>query len=641
MTLAAIGQRPILKAFARSRRRPVRREVPPLSRIRLFADEWALWRVARGSDRLVALRGAIATEQARMPGMSEADLTAALRVPLRAEHLLDATQGAARFAAVLEVIRRETGLSLRGNQIECAVLLLNGDCVELRTGEGKTLAAALAALVAASVGVSVHVVTVNDYLAERDHDLIAPLAARLGLSSAVVLQTDSDDDKRRAYDHDILYGTNKTFVFDHLRDKREARSLQDAARPRQTGQALAIVDEVDSVLIDDATVPMILSEPADRLPAVDLVLFRNLIAFARAMVPEEDRVRDRQGNWRLTPNGTERLEAAAATWRHPLAGTSDIVDLAEMGMTAVYGFIEGVAYIVVEGEVVMVDQATGRLMPDRKWDYGLQQMVEMVVGVDPTAETRTVGQITQQTYFRQYRVLSGLTGTAHECRSEFWAIYQLGVKRVAPHAPSRMVSYGLRLFRTADDRWRAVAARAIDVAQTRAVLIGLNDVAESMALKAVFVELGRDVAVLDALTEAQEADLVAEAGRRGRITIATHLAGRGTDITLDADVRDAGGLHVIIASVMASGRLERQLYGRAARQGDPGSYDRMISLQDRGLVEGAFSIWRTVVTWILRRRLSPTFCLAQIHADRDGRARTLRRKTLLREQDMSKRLGYR
>jgi preprotein translocase subunit SecA len=238
-------------------------------------------------------------------------------------------------------------------------------------------------------------------------------------------------------------------------------------------------------------------------------------------------------------------------------------------------------------------------------------------------------------------VLSGLTGTAHECRSEFWAIYQLGVKRVAPHAPSRMVSYGLRLFRTADDRWRAVAARAIDVAQTRAVLIGLNDVAESMALKAVFVELGRDVAVLDALTEAQEADLVAEAGRRGRITIATHLAGRGTDITLDADVRDAGGLHVIIASVMASGRLERQLYGRAARQGDPGSYDRMISLQDRGLVEGAFSIWRTVVTWILRRRLSPTFCLAQIHADRDCRARTLRRKTLLREQDMSKRLGYR
>lgn len=641
MTGATMGGRAILKAFARSRRRPVRREVPPLSRLGLFVDEWFLWRVARGGDRLGALRAAIAEAGPPLLALSEAELTRVLQRPLRAEALLDPARGAERFAAVLEVIRRNTGLSLRANQIECAVLLLNGDCVELRTGEGKTLAAALAALVAASVGVSVHVVTVNDYLAERDHGLIAPMAARLGLSSAVVLQTDSDDDKRRAYDHDILYGTNKTFVFDHLRDRREARTLLDEARPRQTGQALAIVDEVDSVLIDDATVPMILSEPAKRPPAVDLALFRNLIDFARALAPGEERVRDRQGNWRLTPRGIAKLERVAALWRHPLAATADIIDLAELGMTAVYGFLEGVAYVVREGEVVMVDQATGRLMADRKWDYGLQQMVEMVAGVVPSAETRTVGQVTQQTYFRQYRVLSGLTGTAHECRSEFWAIYRLGVKRVAPHAPSRMRACGLRLFRTAETKWQAVAARAIEVAETRAVLVGLNDVAESAALKAVFDDLGREVAVLDALTEAQEADLVAVAGTRGRITIATHLAGRGTDIALDEDVREAGGLHVIIASVMASGRLERQLYGRAARQGDPGSYDRMISLEDRGLVEGAFSIWRGVVTWILRRGLAPTFCLAQIHADRDRRARTVRRKTLLREQDMTKRLGYR
>lgn len=641
MMRATMGHRPILKAFARSRRRPVRRNVPPLSRLRLFADEWLLWRVARGSDRLMPLRQAITAHASAMVALCDTDLNACIAAPLRAELLLDSAKGGPRFAAVLEVIRRETGQALRDNQIECAVLLLNGDCVELRTGEGKTLAAVLAALVAASVGVSVHVVTVNDYLAERDHALIAPLAVRLRLSSDVILQTDSDDEKRHAYDHDILYGTNKSFVFDHLRDKREAHKMQDGARPRQTGQALAIVDEVDSVLIDDATVPMILSEPADRPPVVDLVLFRNLIAFARAMETGGDRVRDSHGNWRLTRQGIACLEAAAANWRHPLAKSSDIVDMAELGMTAVYGFLEGVAYIVNEGEVIMVDQATGRLMPDRKWDYGLQQMVEMVAGVEPTAETRTVGHITQQTYFRQYRVLSGLTGTAHECRSEFWAIYQLGVKPVSPHAPSQMKSCGLRLFRKADDKWRSVAARAIEVATTRAVLIGLNDVAESAALKAVFDEIGRDVAVLDAMTESQEAELVAVAGVQGTITIATHLAGRGTDIALDADVRNAGGLHVIIASVMASGRLERQLYGRAARQGDPGSYDRMISLEDRGLSEGAFSPWRSVITWILRRRVLPTFCLANIHADRDRRARSLRRKTLLREQDMTKRLGYR
>jgi preprotein translocase subunit SecA len=634
-------RRPILKAFARSRRRPVRRNVESLSRLKLFVDEWLLWRVARGLDRLVSLRRAIAAEAPAMGGLNDADLDACTKEPLRAEHLWDPAIGAPRVAAVLEVIRRETGLSLRENQIECAMMLLNGDCVELRTGEGKTLAAVLAALVAASVGVSVHVITVNDYLAERDHALIAPLAARLRLTSAVILQTDSDDERRDAYDHDIVYGTNKSFVFDHLRDKREAYTMLNKARPRQTGQALAIVDEVDSVLIDDATVPMILSEPADRPPVVDLVLFRNLIGFAKGLVSGAGRERDVHGNWRLTRNGIAQLDTAVAHWRHPLAMTSDIVDLAELGMTAVYGFLEGVAYIVSEGEVVMVDQATGRLMPDRKWDYGLQQMVEMVAGVEPTSETHTVGQITQQTYFRQYRVLSGLTGTAHECRSEFWAIYQLGVKPVAPHAASKMHAFGLRLFRTADEKWRAVAARAIEVATTRAVLIGLNDVAESAALKAIFDEIGREVAVLDAMTEAQEAELVAVAGVQGCITIATHLAGRGTDIALDPCVRDAGGLHVIIASVMASGRLERQLSGRAARQGDPGSYDRMISLEDRGLIEGAFSPWRSVVTWTLRRRVLPTFCLANIHADRDRRARSLRRRTLLREQDMTKRLGYR
>jgi preprotein translocase subunit SecA len=641
MIRAALRGSPILKAFARSRVRPVRRNVPPLSRLRLFLDEWAFWRVARGSDRLMPLRRAIAAQVPLMCDLSDTSLDASIRQPMDAEHVLDPTKGGARIAAVLEMIRRETGLTLRDNQIECAVLLLNGDCVELRTGEGKTLAAATAALVAASVGVSVHVITVNDYLAERDHELIAPLAARLRLSSRVILQTNTDDEKRAAYDHDILYGTNKSFVFDHLRDKREAQTMRNQARPRQTGQALAIVDEVDSVLIDDATVPMILSEPADHPSVVDLILFRNLVAFAKSMNPDVDRVRDVHGNWRLTRMGVAKLETDAADWRHPLAMTFEIIDLAELGMTAVYGFIEGVAYIVKESEVVMVDQATGRLMPDRKWDYGLQQMVEMVAGVEPTAETQTVGYITQQTYFRQYRVLSGLTGTAKECRSEFWAIYKLGVKPVAPHAPSRMKSCGLRVFRTADEKWRAVAARAIEVAATRSVLIGLNDVAESAALKAVFDELGRQVAILDALTEEQEADLVKVAGVLGCITIATHLAGRGTDIALEPTVREAGGLHVIIASIMASGRLERQLYGRAARQGDPGSYDRMVSLTDRGLVEGGFSPWRRVVTWVLRRRIMPTICLANIHADRDRRARSLRRSTLLREQDMTKRIGYR
>jgi preprotein translocase subunit SecA len=618
----------------------VRRAVPPLSRLRLFIDEWLWWRIGPRQGRLDALHRAISAAWTEATQFSDAALDASLGQALDAERLLDPGVGAIRFAAVLEVIRRQTGLRLRDNQIECALLLLNGDCVELRTGEGKTLAAALAALAAASVGVSVHVITVNDYLAGRDHDLVAPLAARLGLRSAVIRQTDTDADKRRAYDSDILYATNKTVVFDHLRDRREGRKHGEAAQPRQTGQALAIVDEVDSVLIDDATVPMILSEPSAPPPAVDMALFRNLVAFARGL-DGQSRERDRHGTWRLTRDGVARLERAAEAWRHPIAHTSDLVDMAEMALMAVYGFLEGVAYIVRDGEIVMVDQSTGRLMPDRKWDYGLQQMIELVAAVPPSPETRTVAQITQQTYFRQYRILSGLTGTARECRGEFWAIYRLGVKPVEAHAPSRLIAHPLRLFASAEEKWQAVARRAMEVAQTRAVLIGVNDVSESAALQAVFQEQGRDYAVLDALTEMQEADLVAQAGQPGRITIATHLAGRGTDIALHPAVRDGGGLHVIIASVMASGRLERQLYGRAARQGDPGSYDRMISLEDRGLWEGGFSLWRRIVTWTLRRGLFPAWCLAQVQADRDRRARSARRRSLLREQDMTKRLGYR
>jgi preprotein translocase subunit SecA len=635
------GQAPVLKAFARSRLRPVRREVVPLSRLRLFLDEWVVWRLAHRADTLGPLMAEITQRGAALQDADMTTLRAALARPLRAEELLDPERGGARFALVLEVIRRHTGFSLRDNQIACALRLLSGECVELRTGEGKTLAAGLAALTAASAGVSVHVVTVNDYLAERDHALIAPVAAALGLVSAVIRQTTPDEDKRTAYDSDILYATNKTLVFDHLRDLRERRKQGSAARPRQVGQALAIVDEVDSALIDDATVPMILSEPAARASTPDVALFRHLVALARALAVGHERVLDRQGNWRLTPAGVDRLTEAAAGWRHPLAQSAELIDLAESALMAVHGLREGVAYIIRDGSVALVDQGTGRLMPDRKWSYGLQQMVEITAGIEPSPENVTVGQITQQTYFRQYRVMAGLTGTARECRGEFWAIYRLPVTPVAPHAPSRLRDLGLKVFRSADMKWEHVARRAMTEAQTRAVLIGVNDVAESTALKDMLTRLGREVAVLDALTEAQEADLVAVAGQAGRITIATHLAGRGTDIGLAPDVRAAGGLHVIIASVMASGRLERQLYGRAGRQGDPGSYERAVSLEDRGLSEGAFSIWRSLVTWALRRGIAPAFCLAQVQANRDRRARAMRRGTLLREQEMARRLGYR
>lgn len=640
-----------LRAVGRSRKRPARRDVAALSKLRLFYDESLGWRLrglarriggpsgrpdpARRADDVRALSATLAP-------LTEAELQAHLRRAPPAPQLLDSAAGLAHIAAVHQVISRHTGLSLRRNQVECALRLLAGDCVELRTGEGKTLSAAMAALVAASVGMPVHVITVNDYLAARDHAILAPLARALGLTSAALLQDMKDDEKRAVYDCDIVYGTNKTFVFDALRDRRDARVQKSRAVARQAGQALAIVDEADSVLIDDATTPMILSEPLRAVPAADAVLFAALVEFARSCAEGVHRTRDGAGVWRLTVAGIDHLAACAQGWAHPAARDDDAIQLGESALAAVHSFHDRVHYILRDGAVVMVDQATGRLMPDRKWAFGLQQMIEIKEGLPPTAETRTAGQITQQTYFRQYLHLSGLTGTARECRGELWAIYGLAVSPVAPHAPSRLVNQGLFVHKTGAAKWAAVAARARAVAQTRAVLIGVNDVAEVAALARAFDDGPPvDLAVLDALSEAQEAAIVAAAGRVGRITLATHLAGRGTDIGLHPDVRAAGGLHVILASTFASARLERQLAGRAGRQGDPGSFETHIACDDRGLSEGVGWVRRVAVRWALRAGLWPAFVLARMQAARDRRARKLRRMSLLREQQLAQSLGYR
>lgn len=630
-----------LLPFARSRRRPVRADVAELGRPGLFWHERLGWRLVSGraeTRRLAALREAVGDAWADLARLDDRGLAArVLRPACHPARLLDPGAGAADLALVLEVIRRETGFALRDNQVECGLRLVMGQCVELRTGEGKTLAAGFAALAAARSGVSVHVVTVNDYLAGRDQALIAPMAQRLGLRCAVVRQKEADADKRAAYDCDIVYGTNKTFVFDALRDRRERHLGRDPATARQTGQAFAIVDEADSVLIDDATVPMILSEPADPPPAADLDLFRDLLAFAGTARPGRDRQRDGRGNWRLTPQGVAMLAQRAQDWSHPSARDDGLIDLAETALAAVHAYRNGIAYLCRDGAVVMIDQSTGRLMEDRRWAYGLQQMIELKEGLPPSPENRTVGQITQQTYFRQYRHLAGLTGTARECRAELWAIYRLPVRPVAAHAPGRLVDHGLTLHPSDARKWQAVAREAIALSARRAVLIGVNDVAESLDLQDVFAGEGRAVAALDALTEAQEAALVAMAGQPGRITIATHLAGRGTDIALAPAVRAAGGLHVIIASAMPSRRLERQLSGRAGRQADPGSHSCHVALTDRALAEAAPRVVRVLLHLPLLARLA----VGWAQAARDRQARAVRRRTLLRDQDLTRQLGYR
>ncbi len=630
-----------LTAFARSRRNPVRRSLRPLSKWKMVLDERALWRIAQRGDPRQGILPVIQAQWESLQNLDDEDFDAHIEATfIAANRLANPKALGAAMALALEALRRQFGFALRQTQIACALGLLRGDCIEMRTGEGKTLAAGLAGLVAARAGISTHVITVNDYLAQRDQALIAAVARRLGVATAALRQDMSDDEKRAAYDVDLLYGTNKTFVFDHLRDLREARKSANSV-PRQMGQAFAIVDEADSVLIDDATVPMLLSEQAGPLPEADVRLFYDLCNFASGLQPQTHRKLDNNGIWRLTPAAIALLADTCRAWDHPLAETDEIIQLAEEAMSAQFNFRRGESYLVQDDKIVLIDQSTGRLMPDRRWGYGMHQFVEMKEGLAPSAENRTVAQITQQSYFRQYRILSGLTGTARECRGEFWATYGLPVQGIAPFTPPKLVDFGLQVCATAQAKYQLIARRAIEMAKTRAVLVGVNDVVEAEALAQLCQSLGQEVAVLDAQSEAQEADLVAAAGQIGRVTIATHLAGRGTDIALQGGLRAAGGLHVIIGSAMASGRLERQLYGRAGRQGDPGSYERIVSLADRGLIDGAQSLLRRAMMLLLRAGLAPSFALAQIQRQRDALARRARKSALLAEQDLSRQLGYR
>ena len=628
-----------LRAFARSRQKPVKKTVRQLNKVAVHYNNTLGWRFRSSSAQDEAVIQEIGKELMLLQA-DKAALKAELnQVPVAPQYLTTRRGAGRAFAPVLEVMRTYLGFSLRPNQIACALALLRGECVELSTGEGKTLAAGLAAMVAARSGVSTHVITVNDYLANRDFNIIKPMADAIGVTISVLQQNQSDTEKMAAYNSDIVYGTNKVFVFDHLRDLREKR-ISRRPKIRQMGQVLGIVDELDSVLIDDATVPMILSEPASQVPNSDLRLFTALLEFISNLDADTQISKDPYGSWRLTRSGIAALEDFAQKVQHPIAAYDDLIRLAEQAIQAKLGYRAGIHYLVDDGELKLIDQATGRIMPDRKWAYGQHQMVELVAGVDVSPENRTVGQITLQKFFRQYRVLSGLTGTAKECRGEIWSVYDLLVRPISAHRPSRLEDWGLKVFNTSRAKWDLVAQLAIEQASTRAVLIGVGDVIEAEELRVVFEALGRRVDVLDALHEQQEAEIIGRAGLAGHITVATHLAGRGTDIKIDEKVRDNGGLHVIIASVMASSRLERQLFGRSGRQGDPGSYQRLLSLEDRGLREGAFSVFRYFWTLMLSLRVMPGFALAQIQAERDRNARGMRFRALFREQELVQHLGY-
>jgi preprotein translocase subunit SecA len=526
----------------------------------------------------------------------------ALGLQLRREGL-DEELAAAAFALVREAARRTLGTPPFDVQLMAGWAMANGMLVEMATGEGKTLAATLPACTVALAGGPVHVVTANDYLVERDAEAMRPIYAALGLSVGFVTERERSWEARRAaYACDVVYGTSKSIAFDYLRDglvRGRRRSVVSvgvanlseehrlADRLMLRGLCFAIVDEADSVLADDARTPLVLSGPTPGSDAPQI--YRNAVSLARELEPGRDfhaRVRDCAVDF--TEAGRQRIERLASPLGGFWAGPRRREEWVGRALVALHLFVRDHHYLVREGRVQIIDQPTGRLAPDRSWERGLHQLIEEKEGCAITAERETLARISYQRFFRRYLRLAGMTGTAREVARELWSVYGLRTIVIPRRLPLRRLDLGVRTFSAQTSKWVAVAERAGELHRSgRPVLIGTCSVAASEELSRILAEHGLPHRVLNARQDAQEAAIVAEAGRRGRITVATNMAGRGTDIALAEGVEPLGGLHVIQTQRGEARRIDRQMFGRCARQGERGSSEACISLED-GPIRGFF-----------------------------------------------------
>ena len=548
--------------------------------------------------------------------LSDEDLkaqTARFKERLEAGETLDDILPEA-FATVREASKRVFGMRHFDVQMVGGVVLHRGEIAEMRTGEGKTLVATLAAYLNALDGKGVHVVTVNDYLARRDAEWMGQLYGFLGLSTGIIVPDLDQQQRRDAYNSDITYATNNELGFDYLRDNMKYDRADMVQRPFN----FAIVDEVDSILIDEARTPLIISGPTDDRS--------ELYAAVNAIIPrldEEDYEKDEKSKKvLLTEDGTEKVERLLEE-AGLLEGTNLydfentlVVHHLENAMRAHLMFKRDTDYIVKDGKVVIIDEFTGRMMDGRRWSDGLHQAVEAKEGVDVKPENQTMATITFQNYFRMYPKLSGMTGTAATEAAEFYEIYKLNVAEMPTNLPVQRIDEDDQFYKNTNDKFAAIAAAIKEKYDTgQPVLVGTVSIEKSELLSEFLKREGVKHNVLNARMHESEAHIVAQAGRLGAVTIATNMAGRGTDIQLGgnlefrveeeladveegprrdeeiarikqeiaaekAKVLEAGGLFVLGTERHESRRIDNQLRGRSGRQGDPGLSRFYLCLED-------------------------------------------------------------
>ena len=518
-----------------------------------------------------------------------------------------------KMAALTRIASERTvGLRHYDEQLVGGILLHRGKITEMRTGEGKTLVATIPAGLNALTGKGVHIVTVNDYLSRRDAVWMGQVYDALGLSVAVInhetsyfydpghTETDAERDahgsykvfyeflrpctRQEAYAADITYGTNNEFGFDFLRDNIEF----EVSKLRQRSHAYAIVDEIDSILIDEARTPLIISAPATGNDN----LYETFAAVARQLKPEEHYTLDEKLKAvELTDAGIEATEKMLGIENIYTDKGIKYVHHLETAVKAKGLYTKDKEYVVRDKEVVIVDEFTGRLQPGRRWSDGLHQAVEAKEGVTIQKESRTYAQITYQNYFKMYDKLSGMTGTAMTSEEEFYSVYGLEVIPVPPHEAVQRIDYNDLIFQTVPGKYAAITQKVKDMHEKgQPVLIGTASIDTNEALANALTAAGVKHKMLNAKNHESEAEIIADAGKKGAVTLATNMAGRGVDIKLggidatsemEDEIRELGGLFVLGTERHEARRIDNQLRGRAGRQGDPGATLFMVSMEDQ------------------------------------------------------------
>ncbi|HEX8523002.1 MAG TPA: hypothetical protein VF669_12160 [Tepidisphaeraceae bacterium] len=525
-------------------------------------------------------------------------------------------------------------------QVMGALAMMQGAISEMATGEGKTLTAAMTASMMAWQGRPVHIITVNDYLVQRDAEHMAPIYKILGHEVGYVVHDTTPMDRVQNYRRGAVYVTSKELVADFLRDQIQLGNLRNSTQTvvgmmsgGVQGQLMVpglfrvLVDEADSLLIDEAVTPLIISNSPEE--EANATLYRAAHELATQLELNRDFTIDWTiRNCDLTARGQERLDEIAVGQHGFWKGRRRREELVTQALTAQYCYVRDEQYLVdPEGKVQIIDEFTGRVMADRSWRHGLHQAIEVKEGVPVTADKENLARLSFQRFFRQYPLMAGMTGTAWESAPELWQIYQRHVIKIPPNKPCIRKQLRTRMFDTMDQKWTAVVERVKELNEKGVpILIGTRSVLASQEVSQRLAAMGLEHKVLNASHTAEEAAIISQAGQLKQITVATNMAGRGTDILLGRGVAEIGGLHVIATEPHGSHRVDRQLFGRAARQGDPGSAQLFACAEDDLFVRHAKHLrkgWRGIGANKLIK-------IAQGRAERMAR---FNRKQVLRNDD--------